>query len=98
MIAADMIEERLCRNRKKDVLEFFQVFDAGNLFQRIGITEDEVAETEIVRYDTSQVYVHLLGVFIDERRIIFSCVRNVIRFGRLYNQRDKRIFLSYGGA
>ena len=53
MVAADVIEEWLRRNSKENVLELFQVFDAGNLFQRIGIAEDKVAETEIIRHDTA---------------------------------------------
>ena len=60
MVAADMIEERFCRYGKEDILKFFQILDAGNLFQCVGVAEDKVAETEIVRYDTAQVYVHFL--------------------------------------
>ena len=48
VVAADVVKERFCRNGKKNVLQLFEVLYAGNLFQRVRVAEDEVAEAEIV--------------------------------------------------
>ena len=93
-----MIEERLRRYCKEDILQFFQIFYAGYLFQRIRIAENEIAETEVVRYDAAQIHIHLLGILVDESGTVFGCIQCIFRFGRLDDERHERIFLTDGCA
>ena len=98
VIAADVIEERLCRYGKEDILQFFQVLHTGNLFQGVGVTEDEITETEVVRYDAAQVHVHLFRVLVDEGGTVLGGIERILRFGRLDDERHERILLADGGT
>ena len=98
VVAADVVKERFCRNGKKNVLKLFEIFYAGNLFQRVRVAENKVPETEIVRYDTTQVDVHLFGILVDEGCIVFGCICHVVRFTGLYDKGYKWVFLADGGA
>ena len=38
--------------------------NTGHFFQCIGITENEIPATKIIRHNFTQVYIHLLGILI----------------------------------
>ncbi|CDD51019.1 conserved domain protein [Bacteroides sp. CAG:875] len=95
VVAADVVEEGFGRNGENHVLKFLQVMNAGHFLQGMGVAEDEVAETEIVRHGFAQIDVHLLGVLIDEHGIQFRGISAVAFFGRLKNQGNKWITATY---
>ena len=93
-----MVKERFLGQGENVVLKVFQVFDARYFFHCVRVEEDEITEPEMTAYQTTEVHPYLLGILVDERRIVFGGIQYVFRFGRLYNQRDKRVFLAYGGT
>ena len=60
MVAAYMIKERLGWNGEHHILQFFQVMHPRHLFLSMRITENEIAETEVLGHRLAQVDVHLL--------------------------------------
>ena len=76
-------------------MQLLQIPDAGNLLPGIRIPENKITKTKIIGNDTAQINVHLLGVLVDKAGTILGCIRRIFRFGRLDNQRNKRIILTY---
>ena len=93
MIVADMVEERLGRNGKQHILQLFQVMHTRNLSHGFRVTENEVTETEILRYGLPKVDVHLFRVLVDEVGIQFAHILSVVFFRRLQDKRNKRVAL-----
>ncbi len=91
VVTADMVKERLLRNGKDYVLQFFQVMNTGYFLQCIRVTENKISETKIIRHDLAQVYIHLLGILIHETGTIPGSIHLVVHLGRLQNKRNKRI-------
>ena len=96
MVAADVVQERFGRNGKQDVLKFLKVFHAGNLFARVGIAENKVAETEFLGHNAAQVHIHLFGILVDEGGTVLDGIGGVFRLAGLDDEGNKRIFLAYG--
>jgi len=57
--------------------------NTGHFFQCIGITENEIPETKIIRHNFTQVYIHLLGILIHKASTIPGSIHLVIYLGRL---------------
>ena len=94
VVALDMIKERLSGYRENDVLQFLQIAHSCYFFQCIRITENEIAETEVVGNDVTQIHIHLLGILIHEAGSIAIHIILVLHFCRLKNQGHKQVVLT----
>ena len=91
VIAADVIQEGIGRNRENHILQFLQVVHPKYLFLSGRITENKIPETEFLRYSLPQVNIHFLRVLVDELRIALQGIGPVRLFSRLQDKRNERI-------
>ena len=97
MVAADMIKERFGWNGEHHVLQFFQVMHPSHLFFSMRITENEIAETEVLCHRLAQVDVHLLRILVDKHGVYVLSKLAVRLFRRLKDKRYERITATHLG-
>ena len=94
MVTAYVIMKRIGRYGKDYVLKFLQIMYSCHFFLCCRIDEHEIAKTEVFRYGFAQIYIHFLGVLVNEYSLALIGILTVIFFRRLQNQRNKRIMLA----
>ena len=96
IVMRNMIDERIGRECEDIVLQLFKVTHTPYLVHRLGVTEDEIAETEVVRYQMLEIDRKFLGIFIEEGDVKLMCLFRQMRFRGLHDKWQEGVFLTNG--
>ena len=94
IIVAQVITERVCRQREDVVLQLFQVMYTTYLLHRVGITEYKVTKTKVLRHQILQILVDFLGVLVNKCRLTLVGIRFLVAFTGIEHQRHILIHLT----
>ena len=95
MVTAQMVNQRIIGYLKDFLLQILQVLDAHDLFLRLGIQDDEVAETETLHDLLPQILWVTLGILVDKRSSQLFCVHLVARLRRFQHERNDQAGLPH---
>ena len=95
MVTAQMVNQRIIGYLKDLLLQILQVLDAHDLFLRLGIQDDEVAETETLHDLLPQILWVTLGILVDKRSSQLFCVHLVARLRRFQHERNDQAGLPH---
>ena len=96
VIVGDMIEETSCGKRHDVVLQVLQVVQSRHFLHRVGVSEDEIAETEVVAKVVAKVHINLLRVLVDETCVTFFSEFSILSFARIKDEGHVRVASSDG--
>ena len=91
VVARDMVKERFLGKSENVVLQVFQVLYAGHFLHRVGVKENEIAETEILTHQPTEIHTYLLRILVDELRSALFRPHAFVRLGRLQDKRHELI-------
>ncbi len=96
VVARDMVKHGVVGNGEDIILQLLEVTYAHYLFLGLRVAEHEVAKAHVVSEEVTQVYIHLLGVLVDERYSLRLGTFAVVCLGTLHYKRHVLVVLADG--
>ena len=87
VVSADMIQHGVVGNLEDIVLKLLQTVYAQYLGARLGVTEDEIAETHVLLHQSAQVQAHLFRVLVHKAEALGLSTLAVLTLRTLHNER-----------
>ena len=86
IIVGNMVEETSCGKCHDVVLQVLQVVQSRHFLHRIRVSEDEIAEPEVVAKVVAKVHINLFRVLVDETCMTFLGKFGILSFARIEDE------------